>query len=139
MPDVIRAETFYTPPPHLDPDIWNDVAPAELVIVWFEQRAGRRIPRPTETLDAPERFARIDAGRWLADCTCGSAQIISPTDPRFYCVVCYLGWIALAVPEDIEAAENMVNQLPTRDQWWWHPEDPTRPRPPVINPPEGEY
>ncbi|WP_062207997.1 hypothetical protein [Streptomyces sp. NBRC 109706] len=133
MPPVIRAETFYTPPPHLDADVWTQVPAAELVIEWFEQRAQRRVPRPTETVHT-SWFARIDAGRWIAECTCGSAQVISPTDPRFYCVICYTGWVPLTVPDDIDATEAAVSDRPTREQFWWHPEDPARPRPPVIPP-----
>lgn len=139
MPAVIRAETFFTPPPSMPPDAWAGTPGAELVIRWYEQHIGRRLPAPSEGLPIGPRYARIDAGRWLAECECGSAQVISPVDPRYYCVICYTGWVPLVVPEDIDAVEATVSQLPTGEQWWWHPDDPGAPPPPAPpGPPAGD-
>ena len=32
--------------------------------------------------------ARLDFGRWIADCECGGAEAVDPKDPVFYCVSC---------------------------------------------------
>jgi hypothetical protein len=32
--------------------------------------------------------ARIDHGRWLADCECGGAEYVDPGDPIFFCLAC---------------------------------------------------
>lgn len=32
--------------------------------------------------------ARVDYGRWLADCECGNAVYVEPTDPLFFCDAC---------------------------------------------------
>lgn len=32
--------------------------------------------------------ARIDFGRWIADCECGGAEYVDPDDPVFYCQSC---------------------------------------------------
>lgn len=32
--------------------------------------------------------ARLDFGRWLADCECGGAEAVDPGDPVFFCVSC---------------------------------------------------
>lgn len=35
--------------------------------------------------------ARIDFGRWIADCKCGAAQYVEPDQP-FYCAECGMTW-----------------------------------------------
>lgn len=35
--------------------------------------------------------ARVDFGRWLADCQCGAAQYVEPEQP-FYCAECGMAW-----------------------------------------------
>lgn len=37
--------------------------------------------------DAPV-FARVDFGRWIADCECGGAEAVDPDDAFFYCLSC---------------------------------------------------
>lgn len=32
--------------------------------------------------------ARIDFGRWIADCECGSANYVEPSDPVYFCASC---------------------------------------------------
>ena len=32
--------------------------------------------------------ARIDFGRWIADCECGGAEYVDPDDPVFFCQSC---------------------------------------------------
>jgi len=32
--------------------------------------------------------ARVDFGRWLADCGCGGAEYVDPGDPIFFCFSC---------------------------------------------------
>lgn len=33
-------------------------------------------------------YARIDFGRWIADCECGGAEYVSPDEPVFFCMSC---------------------------------------------------
>ena len=33
-------------------------------------------------------YARIDSGRWIADCECGGAEYVDPDEPIFYCLSC---------------------------------------------------
>ena len=33
-------------------------------------------------------LARIDFGRWIADCECGGAEYVDPADPLFFCCSC---------------------------------------------------
>lgn len=121
----LRAEDYYTPPPGRPADAWQHLPPAERVVAWYEERMQRRLPRTdARLLTGQPRYARIDAGRWVADCPCGSAQIVSPEDPRLYCVECLPGgWVEVAFPGDIAAAEQEVAEQPRHAQFWWHPDD----------------
>ncbi len=33
-------------------------------------------------------YARIDFGRWIADCECGGAEYVDPDEPIFFCLSC---------------------------------------------------
>ncbi|MFJ6566420.1 hypothetical protein ACIQNU_03310 [Streptomyces sp. NPDC091292] len=138
---VVRAETYYLPPRPLPPNAWTGVPGAELVYHWIEYRMGRRVPLPDGTLtDVPPVYARINQNRWLADCVCGSAAIVSPVDPRWGCTECGYGWVAMVVPtaEEITTIERELLLIPQPHlRNWWNPgdpNDPTRPVPPVPDP-----
>jgi hypothetical protein len=120
---VIRAEAYYLPPPELPPDTWALMPPAELALAWYEQRAQRRLPRPAGIDLSLTLYARIDAGRWVAQCPCLSAQVATPADPRFLCVECGAGWFRVRFPDDVAAAEAAVlGQLP-HERFWRNPDD----------------
>lgn len=38
--------------------------------------------------DLPSVRARVDHGRWIADCECGGAEYVDPDEPFFYCMSC---------------------------------------------------
>ena len=137
---VTRAEDFYTPPPSQPADAWRLVPPAERVVRWYERRAQRRLPRPTGIVLGVRLYAQINHGRWIACCPeCNSGQVVTPDDPRMFCVECLSGWFRVVFPADTAAAEQSIEQQPVRDQNWWHPDDSeawTRPRP--QRPPAGE-
>lgn len=127
---VTRAEDFYAPPPTRPADAWRLVPPAERAIRWFEEKAQRRLPVPSGILLGVTVYAQINHGRWVADCPeCGSAQIVSPADPRMFCVECLTGWFRITFPPDAVAAEHAVVDLPVREQNWWHPDDTAWNRP----------
>lgn len=137
---VTRAEDMYTPPPSRPADAWRLVPPAERVVRWYEERAQRRLPRPTGTVLGVRLYAQINHGRWVACCPeCNSAQITTPADPRMYCVECLSGWFVVVFPTDTTAAERSIEQQPVREQNWWHPDDTTawnRPSPEESPQPE---
>jgi hypothetical protein len=135
---VVRAETFYTPPPREPADAWADVPAAELVWKWMEYRTGRRLVPPEADVD-DVYFARINQNRWLADCSsCGSAAIVSPTDPRYACTECQWGWCTLLFPADPAAVEAGLMGLKPGLRNWWNDLDPNNPnRPPDPGPPPG--
>ncbi|MFF1650127.1 hypothetical protein [Streptomyces sp. NPDC058240] len=132
---VLRAETFYLPPAVEPVDAWADTPAAELVFRWMEHRMQRRVPLPTAVVDEAY-FARINQNRWLADCVCGSAQVVSPADPRYGCTECGYGWCGLVFPEDVAAVESeMLLQAKPYLRNWWHPDDPANPDRPEPDPP----
>ncbi|MER5892273.1 hypothetical protein [Streptomyces sp. NPDC001876] len=134
---VVRAETFYLPPPPRrgQPAAdWSQVPAAELVYRYMEYRMQRRVTPPTETVDHTY-YARINQNRWIGDCVCGSAAIVSPTDPRYGCTECGYGWCTLVFPDDVDAveAEMLLTEQPHLRNWW-HDDDPANPYRPEPEP-----
>ncbi|SED27265.1 hypothetical protein SAMN05216532_4023 [Streptomyces sp. 2231.1] len=127
---VVRAETYYTPPPPAPADAWADVPAAERVWRWYEIRMGRRVTPPEESVD-DVYFARINQNRWIADCSCGSAAVVSPADPRYACTECGWGWASLVFPTDVAAVEAGLTGLKPVLRNWWNADDPNNPDRPV--------
>lgn len=121
---IERAEAFYLPPPGQPEDAWTLVPPAELVFRWVELRQQRRLSPPDGFVIGQQIYARINHNRWIADCPCGSAQVVTPTDARLACTECGYGWVLLVFPADPAAVEeSLADQLPHLRNWW-HPNDP---------------
>ncbi|MEU0181769.1 hypothetical protein ABZ312_11360 [Streptomyces sp. NPDC006207] len=141
MPEipVVRAEAYYVPPPPRRPDAWALVPPAERVWRWYELKLQRRVQPPDGLLIGQRTWARINHNRWVADCPCGSAQIVTPTDQRMACPECGLGWIEVVFPEDVDAAEAAVaDQLPHERNWWQDDDPGAWDRIATPKPPGGE-
>lgn len=124
---VIKARNFYLPPPNISADAWDRLKPAERVIVFHEHDQRRRLPRPSGVDAGRPLWARIDSGRWVVECECGSAQVVDPTDPRFFCVNCLsdLKWRPVKFPKDVAKVETDVEKTPEpHERWWWAVDDP---------------
>ncbi|MER7814088.1 hypothetical protein [Streptomyces sp. NPDC096153] len=135
---VRRADDFYTPPPGEPVDAWDLVPPAERVIRFMENLTQRTWPRPGPDV-VGQVIARIDAGRWVAQCpTCSSAQVVAPADPRMWCVDCQPDtWLGVRFPENPEAAEATVADRPVSERFWWADDDSEAwNKPPASPPPE---
>lgn len=50
--------------------------------------AARRGFAPGAEMGGENVFARVDFGRWIADCECGSANYVEPSDPVYFCATC---------------------------------------------------
>lgn len=84
-------------------------------------------PANAPTADAPAAAARVNAGRWIADCPdCNGAEFVWLANPRLWCVGCRnaaLGgaWRAVTVPsaEDRAAIEAAlaVRANPAHRNW----------------------
>ncbi len=62
-------------------------------------------------------IARIDFGRWLADCECGGAEYVDPDEPIFFCISCGNAAVSgrarqVIFPEDRKAIEDEVMARP---------------------------
>ncbi len=54
---------------------------------WAARLMGRT--PPAEVADSPVLAAEVNHSRWVVRCPwCGSAQIVDPSDPRFWCPEC---------------------------------------------------
>lgn len=124
---IIRAEGFYLPPPHLPPNEWDLVPPALRAVRWYEEKQQRRLPVEDGVLLGEQLYAQINHSRWVAMCTCGSAQIVTPTDPRMWCVECGTGWWQVTFPADVDAVEQTLVELPVAERNWWATADPEFP------------
>jgi hypothetical protein len=134
---VVRAETFYLPPSK-QRGTWDLVPSAERVFRWAELRQQRRLVPPDGYVIGQSIYARINHNRWVADCPCGSAQVVTPADPRMACTECGYGWVRLIYPDDPAAAEaGVMDELP-HERNWWHPDDPSWDQPPAPAEPEPE-
>lgn len=132
VPHVARAEDFYAPAAPLQPDAWDLIPPAERVIAYLENAEKRGYPRPEGTEPDAVLIARVDAGRWVAQCPlCLSAQVVSPTDPRFWCVDCQpAAWTRLRFPDDVAAVEQLAVAEPVKARrFWWADDDTAYNRP----------
>lgn len=80
---------------------------------------GFRVRVGTDTV-----IARIDAGRWVADCPyCLGSEVVSKAFPVFFCQSCGMaaasGAVRVAVfPADVSGTEAGVEDLPIRQRFW---------------------
>lgn len=73
-------------------------------------------------------FARVDHGRWLAECECRSAQILDPDDRRFFCVRCENAtnggrWRPVEWPDDPDSIEAVLLARPRPENRNWQPHE----------------
>jgi hypothetical protein len=50
--------------------------------------AERKGLKPGVETDKSRVYARVDFGRWIADCECGAANYVEPSDPVYFCATC---------------------------------------------------
>lgn len=78
---------------------------------------------------ADKLLAYVNHGRWVVDCLCGSAQLASRTDRRFWCVDCRNGWalgkwVEVVWPANADDIEGLLLQRPfSKNQNWTTGED----------------
>jgi len=58
------------------------------VMDWIRRAAIRKGIRLCQELCEDEVVARIDHGRWIADCECKGAEYVDPGEPVFFCLSC---------------------------------------------------
>lgn len=88
----------------------------------FLKRKGRP-PAPPISEVSGQVNARVNQGRWLADCItegCGGAVVVSRELPLFYCPECANGgnggkWLNVKLPNNKVAIEVELLKRPARD------------------------
>ena len=90
-------------PAGVRPHIPNDVAPIKLTVV-------------------------VNHARWIVDCPCGSAQLASRTDRRFFCPECGNlwaegKWVHVEWPDEPEAIEEELEKRPFPKNRNWFPSE----------------
>lgn len=82
------------------------------------------VPRPTGHNPDIEARARVDEGRWIADCPwgCGAAFNLPADESRFWCTECAGGgWgktAALVWPDGMDKLTANLESLPPVLQFW---------------------
>lgn len=91
---------------------------------------GNRIPDPAGDPQAGDEVvvAYVNHGRWVAQCECMSAQLVTAADQRFYCVECFNvafdgRWRAVTfpAPHELEEIEAVLELRPQRRRQNWEP------------------
>jgi hypothetical protein len=87
-------------------------------------RRGAPVPRPTGHNPDVAAYARVDDGRWIADCPwqCGASFNLPRGATWFWCTECAgAGWgttAALVWPDGMEQLTRNLESLPTVVQFW---------------------
>lgn len=94
-----------------------------------EDAEPRPEPSGTAVGKATVALARVNHGRWIVDCPfCPSAALVTPDDPRFFCVECgnaaaHGRWAKVIFPDDVDAIEQTLEPRPAALQNWEPGED----------------
>ena len=102
--------------------------PSNVAAVQVEAYWPRRylLPLPPK-MDPHKVDARINHGRWIADCPfCSGAEMVTPTDPRFFCMSCdnrEVGgkWLGVRFPKEANEIEEILGQRVHSDERNWTP------------------
>lgn len=119
---ILTAEDVYRPVPGRPPAHWGPL---------LGLRQARVIASPPEDSDRSEKTlpAFVNDGRWVFVCPCGSAQLASRTDRRFWCWECRAaGWTDVAWPDDdddLAEAERILSARPDASSRNWKPWEQT--------------
>ncbi len=55
---------------------------------WIRKALARRGTKLSGVVSGDPVVARIDHGRWIADCECKGAEYVDPDEPIFMCLSC---------------------------------------------------
>lgn len=119
------ADRLGEAPPYVD----VGTAPTEPVppgrgAEWCAQLVDVDVPPPTHIArDELAVYVRVDHGRWVADCPCGSAQLACMTDLRLFCVDCGNAhadgrWVKTIWPTSTVEIDRVLSLRPLPYQNW---------------------
>jgi hypothetical protein len=91
---------------------------------WMQKAAIRRGIKLTNTMGESAVVARIDHGRWIADCECNGAEYVDPDEPIFYCLSClnieYGGALRPVRFPPLEIREKIISGLKSENFNSWN-------------------
>lgn len=89
---------------------------------WLRLLSGKAAP-PRVWQSAGVALARINWGRWIADCpVCSGAMVVSRKDPWFWCPECgQSGWRQVEFPENADEIEEILVKRPDKRVRNWFP------------------
>ena len=114
---ILRGEHAYPD----DPLVSVPVAERIIRRYW---PTGQRFFMPVGLDETRQANARVNHGRWIADCPwCPSAVVASPDDPRFFCVHCLndggTQWVPIVFPENTDEIEALLDERKVRTAKNW--------------------
>ena len=125
LPSMQMAQRLGRPIEHGDYHLQADGSPMparDFMVGIFRRMHPGRVVEAVSDVAVP---ARIDGGRWLADCplACGGAEMVSAADPVFLCVSCGSDdmWWPVAFPSDRADIEAELVKRTDTHAWAWNP------------------
>lgn len=103
-------------------------ANAETQLEKFWPRFGSS-PMPQSVRESPVVEARINHGKWIADCpaeSCPGAELVVVSDPRFFCMSCdnrdFDGqWLRVQLPAEWDQISRILGDRPWPTIQHWSP------------------
>lgn len=96
---------------------------------WLRKAAARKGAMVPDMVGGAPVIARIDHGRWIADCECKGAEYVDPDEPVFLCLSClnqgnggHMRPVKFPSPKDRAKIEK--NLSPENYHSWNETEDP---------------
>jgi hypothetical protein len=77
----------------------------------------------TEHVDVSPLVARIEHGRWIGDCSCGSGVNVHPDWPEARCMGCGAVYPNVVLPAQRDAVEQALVARPQMAARNWHPHE----------------
>lgn len=88
----------------------------------------RPLIAPPKSVAAQSLEVYANHGRWVVDCPCGSAQLASKDDRRFFCVECRNAWCQgkwapVVWPANLDDIEGLLDMRLSKNANWKPGED----------------
>ena len=132
---IHSAESHFTKDPRASVHVFPDENGNKIIIQASE--FARFIPctawpkgeprfEPKPVSDAHPVVAYVNDSRWVAQCECGSAQLVSKVDRRFFCVECLNrkvggAWVKVIWPKNPQEIEAVLEARPFPKNRNWMP------------------
>lgn len=94
------------------------------VLDWIRKSAARYEIQVKDVVCKQPVIARIDHGRWIADCECQGAEYVDPDEPVFFCLSClnaaHQGALRPVVFPSEKKREKIIKKLNAENFFSWN-------------------